>query len=115
MITPPEKLKLDILVFGYEKDKEYLKDFFAKLQGQLDKLNRTDIGVLFGLANEEEDSLDKVKNHLTTMVAAPNYVFLDATEIKFILPNYIENLARLLDNDAPFSEDLREFHGFKKI
>jgi hypothetical protein len=109
MFATPEKLKLDILVFGYEKDKETLKDFFAKIQGQLDKLNRTDIGVLFGLANEEEDSLDKVRTQLLTMVAAPNYIFFDATESTFILPNYIENLARIVDSG---DTDAKELNGF---
>ena len=114
MFAPPQKLKLDILVFGYEKDKETLKDFFAKLQGQLDNLTRTDIGVLFGLADNEEGSLDKVKSQLVTMVAAPNYIFLDATETTFILPNYIESLAKILDGDTPYSDELREYNGFKK-
>lgn len=109
MFTTPEKLKLDILVFGYEKDKETLKDFFAKLQGQLDKLNRTDIGVLFGLADGEDGSLDKVKAQLLTMVAAPNYIFFDATETTFILPHYIDNLARIVDSE---DADAKELHGF---
>lgn len=111
MFTPPEKLKLDILVYGYEKDKETLKDFFAKLQGQLDTINRTDIGVLFGLADGEEGSLDRVKSNLLSMVAAPNYILFDATQTTFILPNYVETLAKIVDSD---NEEVKELNGFLK-
>jgi hypothetical protein len=110
MFATPEKLKLDILVFGYEKDKEKLKDFFAKLQGQLDNSKRTDIGVLFGLS-ESEENLPNVKNKLIDMVAAPNYIFFDATETTFIMPNYIESLGRMVDGE---DEQVKELNGFFK-
>jgi hypothetical protein len=114
MFSPPNKLKLDVLVYGYEKDKEQLKDFFAKLQGQLDAINRTDIGIVFGLADDKEGSLDKVKSELENMVAAPNYIFFDATETTLLMPTYIENLARLVDDDNDLADVIRHSNGFYK-
>ena len=113
MFAPPEKLKLDIVVFGYEKDKDTLKDLFAKLQGHLDNLNRTDIGVVFGLSDSVVN-LEQVKGNLINMVVAPNYVLFDATESTFVLPNYIDSLAKLVDEDGDHADEMRALYGFLK-
>ena len=101
MYKPPKKLKLDIIVSGYDEDKEsIIKPVIETLQKQMDKLDRTDIGVMFGLGNKKDNNLAEVQNIvLSQSLNTEYYVMLDCTDKILIMPNYISSLLKIIEQN----------------
>jgi hypothetical protein len=101
MYKPPKKLKLDIIVSGYDEDKEsIIKPVIETLQKQMDKLDRTDIGVMFGLGNKKDNNLAEVQNNvLSQSLNTEYYVMLDCTDKILIMPNYISRLLKIIEQN----------------
>ena len=101
MYKPPKKLKLDIIVSGYEEDKESIvKPIIENLQKQLDKLDRTDIGVMFGLGSKKDNNLAEIQNNvLSQSLNTEYYVMLDCTNKILIMPNYILSILKIIEEN----------------
>ena len=101
MYKPPKKLKLDIIVSGYDEDKESIvKPIVENLQKQMDKLNRTDVGVMFGLGNKKDDNLADIQNNvLSQSLNTEYYVMLDCSNKILIMPNYISSLLKIIEEN----------------
>lgn len=101
MYKPQKKLKLDIIVSGYDEDKQsIIKPIIENLQKQLDKLDRTDIGVMFGLGSKKDNNLAEVQNNvLSQSLNAEYYVMLDCTNKILIMPNYISSLLKIIEQN----------------
>lgn len=97
MYNTPQNLKLDIAILGYEQDKDKLKPLIEEFQKQLDNANREDLGVLFGFGQKYPDNIDEVKGRLINNVVAKYYILFDARECFMIMPNYVENMLRILE------------------
>jgi hypothetical protein len=114
MYQPKNKLKLDIVLSGYEEDKEKIRDVVNSLQKQLNDLNRLDVGVMFGLASKSLDNLADVKNRvITTMLNTEYYTILECIDTFEIMPNYIQSLIKLIEDNYNEDEILKE-HGIIK-
>ena len=103
MYTPQKKLKLDIILSGYEEDKDKIKSVIQSLQKQLDDTRRLDIGVMFGLGNKKEDNLLEIRNKvITTMLNTEYYVILECVDTFEVMPNYIQSLIQIIEkNESP--------------
>jgi hypothetical protein len=99
MYNTPNKLKLDIIIIGYEEDKEKIRPIIENLQSQLNNLNRKDVSVLFGLGRKDPDNIQEVKEKLKTMTNCEYYVFLDLTETFFVMPNYADSLLKVIEDN----------------
>jgi hypothetical protein len=116
MYNTPNKLKLDIIVIGYEEDKEKIKPVIESLQGQLDRINKKDVSVLFGLGIKDPDNLEDVKGRIIKMTNCEYYTFLELTETFSVMPNYIESLLKTIkDNEnTEDGQTLIALHGIVK-
>lgn len=116
MYNTPNKLKLDIIIIGYEEDKDKIRPVIETLQSQLNTLNRKDVSVLFGLGLKDPDNIEEVKGKLKTMTNCEYYTFLELIETFSIMPNYIESLLRIIsDNEATEEgQALISLHGIVK-
>jgi hypothetical protein len=116
MYNTPNKLKLDIIIIGYEEDKEKIKPVIESLQEQLDRINKKDVSVLFGLGIKDPDNIHDVKGRLVTMTNCEYYTFLELTENFSVMPNYIESLLKVIkDNeDTEDGQALIALHGIVK-
>lgn len=106
MYNTPNKLKLDIIIIGYEEDKEKIRPVIENLQSQLNTLNRKDVSVLFGLGLKEPDNIEEIKERVKTMTNCEFYTFLDLTQSFSVMPNYIESLLRIIEENENTEEGL---------
>ena len=106
-------LKLDIAILGYEHDKDKLKNLVENFQQQLDESKRQDVGVLFGFGQKKPDNMDDVKGRLVSNIAAKYYILFDARESFMILPNYLQNMIRILEENEnnPEAETILSMYG----
>ena len=112
MYQTQNKLKLDIVISGYEEDKDKIRPVIESLQGQLNKINRNDIGVMFGLAQRSTNNLEEIRNKvITTMLNTEYYTVLDCTENFIVMPNYIESLIKNIEEN---DEETLKLFGINK-
>jgi hypothetical protein len=114
MYKPNSKLKLDIIVSGYEEDKDKIKPVIESLQRQLDDTKREDIGVMFALGQRSTDNLAEIQNKvITTMLNTEFYAILNCTDSFIVMPNYIESLIKTIE-ESNGDDSVLTLHGINK-
>lgn len=116
MYNTPNKLKLDIIIIGYEEDKEKIRPVIESLQAQLNATNRKDVSVLFGLGLKEPDNIEDVKERLKTMTNCEYFIFLDLTQTFIVMPNYVESLLKVIEDNenSEGGQEVISLHGIVK-
>jgi|APFre7841882793_1041355.scaffolds.fasta_scaffold06539_5 cobalamin biosynthesis Co2+ chelatase CbiK len=116
MYNTPTKLKLDIIIIGYEEDKEKIRPVIEHLQEQLNKINNKEVSVLFGFGTKEPNNIDEIKGRLKTMTNCEYFVFLDLTESFLVMPNYIESLLQIIkeNESTELGQEIIAINGINK-
>ena len=116
MYNTPNKLKLDIIIIGYDEDKEKLNGVVQGLQSQLDKLKNRNVGVMFAFGIKEPNNIEEIKGRAKTMTNCEYFVFLDATESFVVMPNYIESILKVIDENesTELGQEIIAINGINK-
>ena len=117
MYKTPNKLKLDIIIIGFDEDKNNLRAVVDNLQEQLNRINRQDIGVIFGLGTKEPNNIEEIKQRVLGMTNCEYFVFFNATESFFVMPDYIQNLIRIIESseNEENGDEIIAAHGINKL
>lgn len=115
MYQTQQKLKLDIIIIGYEEDKEKLRNVVDSLQSQLNKQKRKDVGVMFAFGNRE--NIEEVKGKSLGMTNSEYVVILDCTETFNVMPNYIDSLLKIISDNEEKENGVQIIisHGINKL
>lgn len=117
MFQQQNKLKLDIVISGYDEDKDKIKNVIGNIQSQLDNIGREDVSAMFALGNKKDNNLEEIRNNaINTMLKTEYYTVLECVENFDVMPNYIQSLLRIIEQaEEENNFDALEHYGLKKL
>lgn len=109
MYKTQQKLKLDIIISGWEEDKYSIREVIESLQAQLQKVDRSDIGAMFAFGNKKDNNIKEVLHRaINEMSNSEYYTVLDCSEQAMVMPNYVERIIELINEAETGGDESKE-------